>query len=265
MKILTLALALAGLASTAPLNAQILSRLPGSNQTTVNGSWTLVGRDGSGNQIYERRVQDRNGNIVVQRARRDVNGNMSIISSNTVNVGNNGNNGNNGTYGNNRNNDCTYAQSTNTVGDIIFGRTSAATNCDDRNSRVAGGWYQVGREGNSRVYERQTTDNNGNVIIQHARRNSNGSFTILNTRVVRNKSNNGRGRGRGNNGRNNNDDSYNTSYNNGGYNNASYNNGQNNKDSQKQQKEQNKEWQKQQKQQDKENKKDAKHDNGHGD
>jgi len=251
MKILTIALALAGLASTAPLNAQILSRLPGGSQTTVNGSWTLVGRDGSGNQIYERRVQDRNGNIVVQRARRDVNGNMSIISSNTVNVGNNGNN---------RNNDCTYAQSTNTVGDIIFGRTSANTNCDDRNSRVAGGWYQVSREGNSRIYERQTTDNNGNVIIQHARRNSNGSFTILNTRVVRNnRNNNGRGRGRGNDGRNNDD----------AYNNASYNNGrvngQSDKDWQKQQKEQNKEWQKQQKEQGKETKKDAKHDNGHGD
>jgi len=251
MKILTVALALAGLASTAPLNAQILSRLPGGSQTTVNGSWTLVGRDGSGNQIYERRVQDRNGNIVVQRARRDVNGNMSIISSNTVNVGNNGNNRNN------RNNDCTYSQSTNTVGDIIFGRTSANTNCDDRNSRVAGGWYQVSREGNSRIYERQTTDNNGNVIIQHARRNSNGSFTILNTRVVRNKNNNGRGRG--NNGRNNDDSYNNTSYNNG------RGNGQSDKDWQKQQKEQNKEWQKQQKQQDKENKKDSKHDNGHGD
>jgi len=254
MKILTIALALAGLASTAPLNAQILGRLPGGSQTTVNGSWTLVGRDGSGNQIYERRVQDRNGNIVVQRARRDVNGNMSIISSNTVNVGNNGNN---------RNNDCTYAQSTNTVGDIIFGRTSANTNCDDRNSRVAGGWYQVGRDGSgSRVYERQTTDRNGNVIIQHARRNSNGSFTILNTRVVRNKNNNGRGRG--NNGRNNDDSYNNTSYNNGSYNNGR-GNGQSDKDWQKQQKEQNKEWQKQQKQQDKEMKKDSKHDNGHGD
>jgi hypothetical protein len=252
MKILTIALALAGLASTAPLNAQILSRLPGGSQTTVNGSWTLVGRDGSGNQIYERRVQDRNGNIVVQRARRDVNGNMSIISSNTVNVGNNGNNRNN------RNNDCTYSQSTNTVGDIIFGRTSANTNCDDRNSRVSGGWYQVGRDGSgSRVYERQTTDNNGNVIIQHARRNSNGSFTILNTRVVRNKNNNGRGRG--NNGRNNDDSYNNTSYNNG------RGNGQSDKDWQKQQKEQNKDSQKQQKQQDKENKKDSKHDNGHGD
>jgi hypothetical protein len=254
MKILTIALALAGLASTAPLNAQILSRLPGS-QTTVNGSWTLVGRDGSGNQIYERRTQDRNGNIVVQRARRDVNGNMTIISSNTVNVNN----------GNNRNNDCTYAQSTNSIGDIIFGRTSAVTNCDDRNSRVAGGWYQVSREGNSRIYERQTTDANGNVIIQHARRNSNGSFTILNTRVVRDNRNNGRGRGRGNDNRNNDQ-----AYNNGGYNNGVYNNsgrrdGQSDKDWQKQQKEQNKEWQKQQKDQGKENKKNDKHDNGHGD
>jgi hypothetical protein len=192
MKVLAITLALAALASTAPLNAQILSRIP-SSQTTVNGSWTLVGRDGSGNQIYERRTRDNYGNIVVQRARRDVNGNMSIISSNTVNSNNTvyNNNTANRTY-----NDCNYSQSTNSVGDIIFGRTGTNTaNCDDRNSRVAGGWYQVGREGNSRVYERQTRDSYGNVIIQHARRNSNGSFTILNSRVV---SNNGRGNGKGN-------------------------------------------------------------------
>lgn len=239
MKVLAIMLALAGLASTAPLNAQILSRIP-TGQTTAQGSWTLVGRDGNGNQIYERRTQDRNGNIVVQRARRDVNGNMSIISTSTVNNGNRGNN------------DCNYSQSTNTVGDIIFGRTgNNANNCDDRNSRVNGGWYQVGRDGSgSRVYERQTRDSNGNVIIQHARRNSNGSFTILNSRIVRNNSRHNNGRN--NNGRNNNDEAYNT---------GTYNNGRGNGQSDK-------EWQKQQKKQDKEmkkNDKNDKNDNGHRD
>lgn len=223
MKAFVLTLALAGLATTAKLDAQILSRIPvpsTNGSVNVDASWRLVGRDGNGNQIYERRVQDRNGNIVVQRARRDANGNMSIISSNTV------------SSGNNRNNDCTYSQSTNSIGDIIFGRTSTVNNCDDRNSRVSGGWYQVSREGNSRIYERQTRDSNGNIIIQRARRNSNGSFTILNSRVVRR-----------NNGRNNDD---------------RFNNGRRDR-------EDDKEFQKEQKRRDKETRKDDKHDDhGHG-
>ena len=102
MKVLAITLALAGLASTATLNAQVVSnsRVTGTTQgVSVNGSWTIVGRDGNGNQIYERRTRDSYGNIVVQRARRDRNGNMTIIS--TTNAGNGGyNNGNNGNNGN---------------------------------------------------------------------------------------------------------------------------------------------------------------------
>ena len=240
MKVLVITLALAGLASTAKLDAQILGRpLPSTNAsinvdgswrvvgrdgsgntiyerrtqdrngnilvqravrdsrgnmsiissntigntnnggygvgTGVDGSWRVVGRDGSGNTIYERRVTDRNGNIVVQRARRDVNGNMSIISSNTVGNVNNGNvnNGN-----------CSYNQSTNTVGDIIFGRSGNNVNCNDNGNRVDGGWYQVGQgRDNNSIYERRVRDSNGNLVIQRARRNPNGSFTILSTRA----------------------------------------------------------------------------------
>jgi hypothetical protein len=58
--------------------------LPSTPRLGINGSWQVVGRDGSGNTFYERRTQDRNGNIVVQRARRDSRGNMSIISTNTA-------------------------------------------------------------------------------------------------------------------------------------------------------------------------------------
>ena len=77
--------------------------------------------------------------------------------------------------------DCTYSQSTNSVGDIIFGRTNN-TVCEDRGSRVDGGWYQVGRGANNNsIYERRTRDANGNLVIQRARRNPNGTFTILNT------------------------------------------------------------------------------------
>ena len=173
MKVLAITLALAGLASTAPLNAQIVNgRVSTTSQGAIaNGSWTLVGRDGNGNQIYERRTRDSYGNIVVQRARRGVNGNMSIISTNTVNGGNNGNN------------NCNYSQSTNSVGDIIFGRANANT-CQDVYSRDDGAWYQVGQGANNNsIYERRTYDSNGNLVIQRARRNRNGAFTIMSTRA----------------------------------------------------------------------------------
>lgn len=143
--------------------------------TSVDGSWRVVGRDGGGNTIYERRVTDRNGNILVQRARRDVNGNMSIISTNTVGNVNNGNV---------NNSNCSYNQSTNTVGDIIFGRSGNNVNCTDNGNRVDGGWYQVGQgRDNNSIYERRVRDSNGNLIIQRARRNPNGSFTILSSRA----------------------------------------------------------------------------------
>ena len=174
MKAVIITLALAGLASTAPVDAQILgTRLPTPVTNTnarIDGSWRVVGRDGNGNTIYERRTTDRNGNIIVQRARRDSFGNMSIISTNTI--------GNN----NNRGNNCAYTQSTNTVGDIIFGRTNTNVNCDDVGNRVDGGWYQVGRgRDNNSIYERRVRDRNGNLVIQRARRNPDGTFTILNT------------------------------------------------------------------------------------
>jgi hypothetical protein len=143
-----------------------------SNRGILNdGSWRVVGRDGNGNTIYERRTSDRNGNILVQRAVRDRNGNMSIISTNTV-----GNNGNRGT-------NCDYTRSTNSVGDIIFGRSGSNVNCDDNGNRVDGGWYQVGRgRDNNSIYERRIRDANGNLVIQRARRNPNGTFTIIGSR-----------------------------------------------------------------------------------
>jgi hypothetical protein len=177
MKVFVITLALAGLASTATLDAQILGSRPlptSSASVNVDGSWRMVGRDGSGNTIYERRTQDRNGNIIVQRARRDSRGNMSIISTNTIGNVNNGNN---------RNTNCSYNQSTNTVGDIIFGRSGNNVNCNDNGNRVDGGWYQVGQgRDNNSIYERRTRDSNGNLVIQRARRNPNGTFTILNSR-----------------------------------------------------------------------------------
>ena len=79
---------------------------------------------------------------------------------------------------------CGYTRSSNSVGDVIFGRASATT-CQDVYSREDGAWYQVGRgPNNNSTYERRVRDANGNLVIQHARRNPNGTFTILNTRVA---------------------------------------------------------------------------------
>lgn len=178
MKVLAITLALAGIAATAPLNAQVIARNPASerieSRTNVNGSWYPAGRDGSGNTVYERRTRDGNGNIVIQRARRNSNGTMTVISTRTVR---------NGDDRGRRN--CDYTRSTNSIGDIIFGRTNN-TVCDDEYNREDGGWYQVGRgRDNNSIYVRRTRDANGNLVIQRARRNSNGTFTIFSTRTAR--------------------------------------------------------------------------------
>ena len=100
------------------------------------------------------------------------------------------------------------------MSDIILGRRSASTaGCVDTrtnrrvNSRTSqvngGGWYQVGNDGYGTIYERQTQDQYGNIVIQRARRDRNGNMSIISTRTVAN----------------------NGTYNNGGYNNGSYNNG----------------------------------------
>jgi len=178
MKVFVITLALAGLASTAAVEAQVVGRpIPTTTSSSINidGSWRTVGRDRNGNTIYERRTRDRNGNILVQSAVRDRNGNMQIISSRTEVVNNGNNNGRN---------DCTYNRTTNTVGDIIFGRSNN-TVCDDVNSRVDGGWYQVGNgRGNNSEYVRRTRDSRGRLIIQRARRDRNGNFRIISTRYA---------------------------------------------------------------------------------
>ena len=175
MKAVILALAFAGVAGTTGLEAQILSTglpAPGRTSGSIDGTWRTVGRDRNGNTLYERRTRDGNGNVVIQRAVRDANGNMSIVSTRTVRDDNN------------RNRNCDYTRTTNSVGDIIFGRTSNV-NCDDRGNRVDGGWYQVGRgPNNNSIYERRTRDANGNLVIQRARRNPDGTFTIFNTRYA---------------------------------------------------------------------------------
>lgn len=185
MKAVILALAIAGVAATGSLEAQIIgSRLPTPSTptttrgTVVNGSWQVVGQDRNGNTIYERRTYDANGNILVQRARRDVNGNFSIISSRTERRANT---------------DCQYA-STTTVGGVILGRpgtNGTAADCrDGRRGSVDGVWRQVGRgRNNNSVYERRTYDGYGNIVVQKARRNPNGTFTILSTRTIRSNQN----------------------------------------------------------------------------
>ena len=181
MKVFSIALVVTALAVSASAGAQIRGvRLPTpttstSRGTSVDGSWYVVGRDANGYTIYERRTTDNYGNVVIQRARRNANGSMTIISTRTVNNTND-----------RRGRNCDYSRTTNSVGDIIFGRTSD-TYCDDNGNRVDGGWYQVGRgRDNNSIYERRTRDANGNLIIQRARRNPDGTFTIFSTRSAKN-------------------------------------------------------------------------------
>src|SRR5687768_2649465 len=60
----------------------------------VDGSWQLIGRDGNGNAIYQRRRVDGNGNVVIERARRDARGNMVIIDRDVTNRSNRSNRNN---------------------------------------------------------------------------------------------------------------------------------------------------------------------------
>jgi hypothetical protein len=81
--------------------------------------------------------------------------------------------------------DCSYARTTNSVGDIIFGRTNLATNCTDVYTRNDGAWYQVGRgRDNNSIYERRVRNSRGTLVIQRARRNPNGTFSIISTRAA---------------------------------------------------------------------------------
>jgi hypothetical protein len=81
--------------------------------------------------------------------------------------------------------DCSYARTTNSVGDIIFGRTNLANDCTDVYTRNDGAWYQVGRgRDNNSIYERRVRNSRGTLVIQRARRNPNGTFSIISTRTA---------------------------------------------------------------------------------
>jgi hypothetical protein len=101
------------------------------------------------------------------------------VSAQTTVPGRNG-----GVSSTTRQTDCSYSRTTNGVGDIIFGRTNANT-CRDVYSREDGAWYQVGRgRDNHSIYERRIRNSRGELVIQRARRNPNGTFTIISSRVA---------------------------------------------------------------------------------
>ncbi|HEX9085673.1 MAG TPA: hypothetical protein VF836_13120, partial [Gemmatimonadaceae bacterium] len=55
-------------------------------------------------------------------------------------------------------------------------------NCDAVGSRLDGGWYQIGHgPGNNSDYVRRIRDSQGNLVIQRARRDRNGTFRIIST------------------------------------------------------------------------------------
>lgn len=82
----------------------------GNGNGTSDGSWQAIGRDQSGNTIYQRQRVDGNGNVIVDRARRDSYGRMIIIDSQVVQ--NNTRRNNNVGYGQN-NADCKYKSNKN--------------------------------------------------------------------------------------------------------------------------------------------------------
>ena len=192
MKLMIIGATLAGFAAVAPLSAQSRGR----NQGVPPGQMPPAGMCRVWIDGVPPGRQPRATDCASARA--------SVPANGRVIYGSNGDNRNN-------RQDCNYSQSTNTVGDIIFGRSSNnTTNCvDNTSNRVNGGWYQVGRDNNGdTIYERQTRDQNGNLIIQRARRNSNGSLSIISTRNAGNV--NGRNNnGTYNNGRNDDGGTYN--------------------------------------------------------
>lgn len=86
-------------------------RVNGGNNTSA-GSWQVIGRDNSGNTIYQRQRVDGNGNVIVDRARQDSYGRMVIIDSQVVQNNNNNARRNNTVYGQN-NADCKYKSNKN--------------------------------------------------------------------------------------------------------------------------------------------------------
>jgi hypothetical protein len=143
-----------------------------------DGAWYQIGRG----RTYERRVRDGNGNLVIQHARRNPDGTFTILNTRS---GVNDKRWRKAQRQSAQRQDCTYTRSTNSVGDVIFGRAgNNTTNCvDNTSNRVNGGWYQVGRDNNGApIYERQARDGNGNPVVQRARRNSNGTLSVIGTR-----------------------------------------------------------------------------------
>jgi len=196
MKQFMIGAALTALAAAAPLGAQGRN----GNQGVPPGQMPPAGMCRIWIDGVPPGRQPRPTDCATARARVPVNGRV-IYGSNTNNNGRYGTTSNSRYPGSNTNSrypnsqDCTYSRSTNSVGDIIFGRSGNNTNCvDNTNNRVSGGWYQVSADRYGQIYERQTRDRNGNLIIQRARRNQNGTLSVISTRNVGSNGTNNNGR-----------------------------------------------------------------------
>jgi len=177
MKIFVMSVALAGVATAAPLFAQGNGRnvdgIPPGQRPPAGMCRVWIDGVPPGRQSPPT-------NCATAQARAAANGGRVIYGSNSRNR-----------------QDCTYNQTTNGVSDVIFGRTGTNnttrsgtnnTNCRDNTSnRVNGAWYPVGRDNNGgTIYERRTRDSNGNWMIQRARRDAFGNMSIISTRNARN-------------------------------------------------------------------------------
>jgi hypothetical protein len=134
------------------VNCKVDSRTNGS---TVDGSWQVIGRDNSGNTIYERRRVEGNGNVVVERARRDSNGRLVVVNRQIVNRNVN----NNVVYGPNGET-CKYTQNKNGY------KKECKYNKANRNGGKNGTYNNRG-EGPS--YDQGAGDGNGDGKYKHGK------------------------------------------------------------------------------------------------
>jgi hypothetical protein len=142
----------------------------GNGNGTSDGSWQAIGRDQSGNTIYQRQRVDGNGNVIVDRARQDSYGRMVLIDSQVVQQNNNGRR-NNVVYGQN-NTDCKYKSNKNGYStNCKYNKANRhGDNDGDANDRNNNGTYNNGTYNNNTSgpwYDQSVNQNNGKGHGKH--------------------------------------------------------------------------------------------------
>lgn len=78
--------------------------------------------------------------------------------------------------------ECTFER-TSARGSVIFGRRGGDLECRSTGQRQLGAWYEIGRDRNgNRIYQRRVRLADGTIVLQRARRTSNGSLIVFDRR-----------------------------------------------------------------------------------